>query len=679
MNYGLKYTIPFETISGVKCEIRIEEKGYSGEAIELIGGELPVNIQHDALDFIAPVRASSATVSVFGSSYLQDLYASDPQGVRIRLMVGGDLRWLGFLIPDTFSQDFSSPKFVYDLECVDAFSTLKYKEFDLEDDFVSFWEIIDRARTLAGYEDVYYTNSVKSETADYFSCRIATANFFDELGEAMSYYEVLEEIAKYAGCCWVPFEGDLYFLDYQAIRSGYTSHTKVTGIDSIEIDLQDLKNVENYKATGAKLSRIAGKNKAVVNCSLYEIESVLPDLEDSLSLGLGKSTVGWRKDSKTPYHYIVTVPGMIKGDRVSTLYNGIDKGRSSFTYVVRYTDDSVPNKLNFGTELRVMYYANKAQHDAGNYLTSNDAVLTIKSDKDVIVHQKVYLSFSCEMMANMEGTSVSSGYKQPESADTGLLMVEPWSTAFSDVKWPIKLRLKIGEYYYNGNSWAKTPATFTANFPIKEDEKKYGRYLTIEDTNDYTLGIGNLAGHIIKPPPTTIIGELELTVYAPRPNDFNQSPSGDYGVRYAFIKDIMLDYAIQDLEGVYDPHSGEKEDVIYENIVSEEFIEKADEIDLRICTNVDGKMAYSSILEGDVFLENIRTDVFGTGVAEEILLQRITSLFAKPRYVIDPTLSNDFKPYTKFTEAHLGKQFLVAGGDEDIKRERMRYNLIEIL
>ena len=192
---------------------------------------------------------------VYGSDYLQDLYSSDPQGIKITLLRNGLVYWIGFLTPDTFSQDFSSPSFIYDLECVSAFSTLKYKEFDLTDDFVTFWDIVNQAKTLTGYQDIYATNSVKAEFTDYFNLKIATANFYDELGEAMTYYEVLEEIAKFAGCCWTPYEDDLYFLDYQAIRSGYNSYKK----NATNVTLQDLKEVKNYKGTGTKLSRIAGK------------------------------------------------------------------------------------------------------------------------------------------------------------------------------------------------------------------------------------------------------------------------------------------------------------------------------------------------------------------------------------------------------------------------------------
>ncbi len=157
MSYGIKYKVPFKTLSEISCEIQIAEKNYVGNSVELIAGSTPISISYQQGDLLSPIRASGATIQVYGSSYLQDLYSSDPQGIKVTLLRNGLVYWIGFLTPDTFSQDFSSPSFIYDLECVSAFSTLKYKEFDLTDDFVTFWDIVNQAKTLTGYQDIYIT------------------------------------------------------------------------------------------------------------------------------------------------------------------------------------------------------------------------------------------------------------------------------------------------------------------------------------------------------------------------------------------------------------------------------------------------------------------------------------------------------------------------------------------
>ena len=99
----------------------------------------------------------------------------------------GAVKWLGYLLPDTFSQDFSSPEFEYEMECVAALSTLKYRKFDLTDDFVTFRQIIEKAVEYSGYEAIYLTNSVGTKTGKFYDLKISSANFFDELGEASAY------------------------------------------------------------------------------------------------------------------------------------------------------------------------------------------------------------------------------------------------------------------------------------------------------------------------------------------------------------------------------------------------------------------------------------------------------------------------------------------------------------
>ena len=99
---------------------------------------------------------------------------------------------------------------------------------------------------------------------------------------------------------------------------------------------------------------------------------------------------------------------------------------------------------------------------------------------------------------------------------------------------------------------------------------------------------------------------------------------------------------------------------------------------LKICTNTDGKLALSSVIEGDSFLKTLTSDVYGTGLPEYLLLDRVVDMFKKPRFVIDPTLEDNAKPYTLFTEPHLGKTFLLAGGEIDVKRESATNNLIEL-
>lgn len=688
MSYGLKYIVPFKTISEVSCEIRIEVKDYAGSTMELTGGATPLRTNPDTSDLLVPIRSSAATLSVFGSDYLQDLYASGPQGVRVTLYVGGSIHWIGFLTPDTFSQDFSHPEFIYEMECVAALSTLKYVEFDLTSDFVDFGQIIHKAMDYAGYKWAYLTRSVRGKNVPLTSFRIASANFYDELGDAMTYYEVLEEMAKFLGCTFTPFKDGLYLLDYAAIRSGYNSYTTIERISSGFIygstTLSDLKTVTGYKGTGTKISRIAGKNKAVINCSLYEVDNLLPEFdgeqsvfarmeESDTTLTVGKET----KTNKEIRRYYRQPKFEMFGysynnvNHTLTQYttndplNAQDIG-SQFIRSANYTTDNIPNKLSFANELLVERYRNIKIQPART-LDNTKPVIRLKSERDIITHGDLYFCISLQVMINQNLYAIKGNSTRIVNAPNNLTL-NVW------------VSFKIGDKYYNGTSWVSSESRFSMPITIKSGEQMNERYLTIDNTNTFDTGLGDLEGYIIKAPTEILLGACELTVY-----DFSDSIQVDPFQtflldHYNRFKEIRVDYGIPNEQSIYGDwvNKDSKNDLIYENVIEGDYVEEADEIDLKICTNPDGKLALSSVLEGNNFLEELETDVFGTGQAENILLKRVTQMFAQPRFVIDPILANNAKPWTKFTEPHLNKQFLVAGGEEDVKMERTRYNLIEL-
>ena len=145
-----------------------------------------------------------------------------------------------------------------------------------------------------------------------------------------------------------------------------------------------------------------------------------------------------------------------------------------------------------------------------------------------------------------------------------------------------------------------------------------------------------------------------------------------------FFKDISVTYAIPNEDEIYNDWGDARKDIIYENII-DDYIEEADEIDLKICTNVEGILALSSVIVGGEFLKKIDTDSFGTDIPENILLKRVVELYKQPRFVINPTLENNLKPYSLITDSNLPNvQFINGGGEEDVKMGRVTTNLIQI-
>ena len=580
------------------------------------------------------------------------------------------------------------------MECVAALSTLKHKKFDLTADKVTFLEIIKRARDLSGYADLYLTDSVRGKLDEniYELASVASGNFFDELGEAMTYYEVLGEIAKYLGCCFTPFEDDLYLVDYLAIKKGFNGYYKYSGNTKTSVTLSDSREVNSigYKGTGSTISRIPGKNKIAVNCSLYEVKDFLPNIDDAVekSVWSGYSTQSYRKPYKgktvPPTHTLITVP-LDCDDNSNVYYYYSDmtpivldrkplaaEAYSALMKVVRYTSDNVPTKLSFDSELFVKNYSSRANALDGKILQETHPILNLKSEKRFFVHDKIYFALSCEIQVNIE--------KKPESSPDALIMTDPLNKATyktDEYRMPVKLR--IGDHYYNGTSWQTTSAIFYMPFPFVKDEYTFGRFIKSKNTNTYQMGLGDLSGYIINPPSAPIFGDIELTLYAVYHNIMHAALHADFGAKWTFIKNIKLEQTIQDLEGIYE-FKEEKGDLIYESEISEDFIDEADDIDLKICTNTDGKISLSSVITDSGLLDGIKSlSVPFNGVAEEALINRALQIYDAPRYQINPTLNNVLLPYSLVTENNLpGSTFVVCGGEENIKMESCTYNLIEI-
>ena len=228
--YKQIYTIPFKSIEENSYNIVIEKKGYDGTSTELVGASKPFVVE-DYTDFIfSPFKLSSATLSIFGGDYLRDLFTPDPQGVRVKLLKNGNIEWVGFVTNDTYSQDYSNPEFVYEIELVNPISTLKYKKFESNLKISTFIQLIKDAieETNSEIKTLYlsssYTDSSNNNVYKYI--KVLSNNFIDEQDEPMTYYEILEEIAKYLGLT-ISVKGDsVYFIDYTALGKDFNDYYK---------------------------------------------------------------------------------------------------------------------------------------------------------------------------------------------------------------------------------------------------------------------------------------------------------------------------------------------------------------------------------------------------------------------------------------------------------------------
>ena len=661
MSYAAKYIVPFRTIDEILCEIRFDVKGYTGVAKELIGGGDPIRVEVDTSDILTPIRSSSATISVYGSDYLQDLYTSDPFGIKVTLIVGGSVKWLGYVTQDTFSQDFSSPEFIYEIECVSAISVLKHKKFKSDNPTISFLEIIKEAVSLAGYNKAYLTNTVRTITDGnlFSSAKVASANFFDELGEADTYYKALEEIAKYTTCTFTPFGADLMLLNYEAIKAGENFYYRIDSgaITAVKFEHETTVQQLGYKGTGATISRITGKNKAVVNCSLNEITEVMHDINsDGMLFGSSSEYIHTQNDESTTVveqHYWGGDASKFETYLYPTSDGTPPPLGAEYVGVAEFPTDDPPVELNL--EDRIVVYRGDNGTEIPNY-----PIVTIRSKSNVVTSTGDFIVLDMETKTTKNskyGLGKESGYTFKYDR---LIIYEA--------------TLRVGDKYYSGGrTWSSTETTFEVHFRASKDDG-LNMWRNVINENRYDTALGGARGKLIPVPEGLTVGDVELTLHSFVSSDI------DAEVKWEHIRNISLEIATPDAQSIYGDYVNEnsKNDVIYEREIAGDYVEEAEEVDLNISTKTDGKISLSSVFTDSGYITEYKH--LGVNIQpEHNILNKIIRLYQQPRFVINPTLANNLKPYSLITDSNLPNvQFINGGGEEDVKMGRVTTNLIQI-
>lgn len=670
------YNIPFKSINENSYKVIIEKDGFTGSTTELTGAESPFTVETSLENPISPFRLSTATLRIFGGDYLQNLFTPNPQGVRVKLLKNSQIEWLGFLTNDTYSQDYSNTEFVYEIELVNPISTLKYKKFAKTTETITFIDLIKDAisNTNSEISKIYLPTSI-TNTANqniYNLITISSSNFIDEQGKEMNYYETLEEVAKYLSLTITVDKDSVYFIDYIGIKNGFNQYYLYQGANVTTVTLTDNNTIQDigYSGSESRLSINSGKNKAKVTCSLFDIDEILPEFDNkgatdypphkTQTVGDNTGIIRYYKQPKYTFYKTIVEQG--GSNPIAEEYEGDRLGESQyvlgscFVRTTSYKESDRPSRLSLENEVQIRNYYSIASYTLGR----NSRIISFKTDRFFTFNKNVYFCFNCSVKFN-------NGEFQFNTTINTL----PSENIY------VPVQLRIGNYYYSSSGWTTTESKFSV--PIKiESGHLFGLYHTVEDTNDFTLGLGDLSGFIFKAPDFTLSGNCELTIY-------NVSDNRTYmvGNNYTYIKDISFDYAIPNEQSIYGDWVDNKSDITYENVIDGDYVEEADEVELKICTFPEdyNKLCYSSTFIGNDLLSTLKyrpLDI--TDMPERVIINRIIHYYSNPKYQVSIPVNNaDLKPYTTITDSNLsGKTFIYAGNEIDYEFEKNTINMLEI-
>ena len=241
-----------------------------------------------------PVKYSSASVQVVADDYYFDMYSSTPKENSVQLLdASNNIVWTGYTSPNIYDAPYDFETESWTVEAIDGLSVLKYYDYSAITGtlgFVSFTQIINACLEKCGCYNYWYFSTVTHIPEQTFltdNLYISEANFFNEDGDAMKMSEVLEEVCKFCGVTAVAYGANVYFIDYDAIKSTTAAHHRyfkhtvgnTSAVDSsVSLTSSHTITKASYSSTGTNLSLDNVYSKVTIRDNLYTVKSIIPSL-----------------------------------------------------------------------------------------------------------------------------------------------------------------------------------------------------------------------------------------------------------------------------------------------------------------------------------------------------------------------------------------------------------------
>lgn len=237
------------------------------------------------------------------------------------------VEWVGYATPETFSMEYDHVNDAFTLNAQDALSTLQYSKYswigDTETDpVVTFNSILlDFCQSLGTYRKIYVTDTVK--LPDVFADIMTKiyeqqANNFDEDKKPTDKLTVLEQILTYLNLTAIPYKNNLiittpnaiaeglsYYFTYTLPNNGYIVNFPATDGDTYTAQpCEELSNLyavsQNSYADGdTTISTNNVYNSVTAECDEYEVDMLLPDINDTKNLKDAEYTLStWTEETQ---------------------------------------------------------------------------------------------------------------------------------------------------------------------------------------------------------------------------------------------------------------------------------------------------------------------------------------------------------------------------------------------
>lgn len=690
--YNTKYQIFFRSVNNELYIIQIKENNYSGNIIELTGGVSPfiINYDSDSEFLYNPLRFSGGTLKVVGSDYLQSLFSTNYQQYKINLLDNSNnIIWTGFITPELYSQEYSGFNFELEIECISALATLEYFKFEKTSETISLFQLIKDSinKSKGDYSNVYipctYGTTLSNILNEMF---VSSNNFIDEDGECLTYKEILEEINKFLGWTMTERDSNIYFIDVDYIKKGNNQYFKYNSdLSSVSITTlsTDKLNVQSIGSEGIdnSLSIIGGYNKINVVASDYEADknNLYPELElnGSKIYKKEKEYDGYKfikeyyNDSNFKFYtykynsstkkFDSTTDGMFTGD--------MQHAGSIASQQANYQLDDVPNKLSFEKMVEIKSFDGNTEAETNvdyiheypeNEILAKYPIIRLTKPSSSLVYDKdIKLAINFEIY--FRWPSVWGEIDPTQSSIGG-------NDNFDINNVYVPVRLRCGEYWYDGTIWSKNSNNSFRIYTEIEKKAVINKWISAKNTNSFELGVNDLTGTIINFD-KVIVGDLELIVYHPK---------FDATANYIFIKNLTIESQRVNFDTVKNDNS--KKDTLYSNVVNEEFINEADDIELILTSKNESELSFSKIIYNENILDTIQNKITNSNEKpEKLIINRVINQYKQPKLKLLEILKPSVTPYQLITDNNLmNKEFIAINESIDYYNDSDEITLLEV-
>lgn len=672
--------------------VRIRTNPSSSDYTEIKLGEKPFTATWEGEEVLyKPLKLSSATVNVVHNNYLFDVYNPTAQGTKIDLLTGSDeIVWTGYLTPNLYSQTYENEFESFDLEAIDALSTLDYFKYEPIGSSIGICSLhnilIHCIKKCIAYTDIYIaaTNRITQESVNlnlFNNVVVSEYNFIgEEEDQTFTYKEVLIEICQMFGLTCIAEGSKVYFLDYDAIKNGLNTYIHLNysndfaTTEYVTLSQEKTLSANDYRGTGSTLSLSNVYNKISVTNNKFNIGNILPELfvESNLTNAV---------KPELPYYFYLRI-----FNNSSYAYRTYkDKNWTN----IYYTKDGnwTPTTVDVVDYTALQTYIGASFIQMTSFDMNKGAQGSISFTNYICFHRHLEANPSSSNNVAMPVLSLNTSNRKPIILGTNCYLVVSGSAMWTDREGrmcPIldgreddnfsasnlylTAKLKLGNKYWNGTVWTTTDTTFKILFDDSDTSHFIGKWTEIKDNLNPLNGV-NASGYGIPITETdNLSGTPEFTLYTPKSVDTS------YRTDSVWLKDLKIEVATKDIWN--------DTDTLYVNVVDEDYVNEFSGIQTRISSFDNKDISYSLLgynsggtisKFGDYWSDSLSSSL----KPEQMLCLRYYNQCNTPSKILELTLRNDIKPYCRVNDNNLNTSLVVDTMSIDYLNQTNSIKLIE--